>query len=111
MAKTNAQRQREKRQRQREAGIPERKLPSPPAIDSAFERIQSVGDFEDWREAFSTLLLNASALPDADLLPLLVVSRHEYTPSENVSRHEYTPSENVSRQLLAAGLSVADDEQ
>ncbi|MGU2329905.1 hypothetical protein ACTVWX_09670 [Pseudomonas aeruginosa] len=44
MAKTNAQRQREKRQRQREAGIPERKLPSPPAIDAAFERIQSVGD-------------------------------------------------------------------
>ena len=92
MAKTNAQRQREKRQRQREAGIPERKLPSP--------RLQAVGDFEDWREAFSTLLLNASALPAADLLPLLVVSRHEYTPSEN-----------VSRQLLAAGLSVADDEQ
>ncbi|MGZ3012868.1 hypothetical protein AAER19_20235 [Pseudomonas aeruginosa] len=100
MAKTNAQRQREKRQRQREAGIPERKLPSPPAIDSAFERLQAVGDFEDWREAFSTLLLNASALPDSDLLSLLVVSRHEYTPSEN-----------VSRQPLASGLSVADDEQ
>ncbi|HBO0185136.1 TPA: hypothetical protein L4A36_003291 [Pseudomonas aeruginosa] len=100
MAKTNAQRQREKRQRQREAGIPERKLPSPPAIDAAFERLQVVGEFEDWREAFSTLILSASALPDADLLPLLVVSRHEYTPSEN-----------VSRQLLAAGLSVADDEQ
>ncbi|MGI0857699.1 hypothetical protein ACRCP3_02010 [Pseudomonas aeruginosa] len=100
MAKTNAQRQREKRQRQREAGIPERKLPSPPAIDAAFGRLQAVGDFEDWREAISTLILNASALPDADLLPLLVVLRHEYTTSEN-----------VSRQLLAAGLSVADDEQ
>lgn len=43
MAKTNAQRQREKRQRQREAGIPERKLPSPPAIDAAFERLQEIG--------------------------------------------------------------------
>ncbi|MCO2084752.1 hypothetical protein O1L52_23395 [Pseudomonas aeruginosa] len=42
MAKTNAQRQREKRQRQREAGIPERKLPSPPAIDAAFERLQDI---------------------------------------------------------------------
>ncbi|MGG2728646.1 hypothetical protein ACQYZU_13095 [Pseudomonas aeruginosa] len=42
MAKTNAQRQREKRQRQREAGIPERKLPSPPAIDAAFERLQAL---------------------------------------------------------------------
>lgn len=100
MAKTNAQRQREKRQRQREAGIPERKLPSPPAIDAAFERLQAVGDFEDWREAFSTLLLNASALPDADLLPLLFVSRHVFAWRVF-----------VSRQLLAAGLSVADDEQ
>ena len=82
MAKTNAQRQREKRQRQREAGIPERKLPSPPAIDAAFERLQSVGDFEDWREAFSTLILNASALPDADLLPLLVVGGPAETPTQ-----------------------------
>lgn len=44
MAKTNAQRQREKRKRQREAGIPERKLPSPPAIDAAFERLQGFPD-------------------------------------------------------------------
>lgn len=86
MAKTNAQRQREKRKRQREAGIAERKLPSPPAIDAAFERIQTVGEFEDWREAFSTLLLNAASLPDSDLRPLLTVSRHEYSPSEKVMR-------------------------
>ncbi len=95
MAKTNAQRQREKRQRQREAGIPERKLPSPPAIDAAFERLQAVGDFEDWREAFSTLLLNASALP---MPPFFLFSscRDTNTRPAKMCRDNYSPPDSPS---------------
>lgn len=54
MAKTNAQRQREKRQRQREAGIPERKLPSPPAIDAASSACRTSATQARWRRGSRT---------------------------------------------------------
>lgn len=82
MAKSNAQKCREYRQRQG-AAIG---LPMPPATKQALEDLMAWHGFDDQREAIATMIHRMHELGRDGSAALFTVPRHEVEITENVAR-------------------------
>lgn len=80
MAKSNAQKCREYRQRQGAAIS----LPMPPATKQALEDLMAWHGFDDQREAIATMIHRMHELGREGSTELFTVPRHEYQPSEEL---------------------------
>ena len=85
MAKSNAQKCREYRQRQGAAIS----LPMPPATKKALEDLMSWHGFDDQREAVATMIHRLHELGRDGSAAMLAVKAHSYEPSDELVARLY----------------------
>lgn len=90
MAKDNAQIQRDKRTKEKEAlarlGATKRTIIVTPALEQALITLGSRHDFEEWQETLSTFLINLAAAPTKESVRFATMSRPPLVISEKWSR-------------------------
>ncbi|CAD5201019.1 hypothetical protein [Pseudomonas sp. FEN] len=90
MAKDDAQIQRDKRTKEKEAlariGATKRTIIVTPALEHALNILDSRHSFEEWQETFSTFLINLAAAPTEESARFATMSRPAFEVSEKQSR-------------------------
>lgn len=84
MAKSNAQKCREYRTKQKKLGGSV-KLPMPPGTRKALDEIKAWAGHDEDVEALATMIHNIHAAGPEEAQRLFAVMRHRYVPSEEIS--------------------------